>query len=117
MKASTQPDGLIRVLLDTTAPFGDRHDPAMDLGAFDQKRVEDALAIVASDARTDVDLADACGESLAENWLRKRDITMDVFLRLIPASQQIALATLRAGNPELSILAENALGSRDGCAV
>jgi hypothetical protein len=68
---SKQPAGLLGVLADRTAEFGDRHDAAMDLGAFDEPEVEVALLAVASDLSEDPDIADAVGESLHEVWHRK----------------------------------------------
>ena len=38
-----QPQGLIEVLLDVTAAEADRDDAAMDLAAYDEPEVEDAL--------------------------------------------------------------------------
>jgi hypothetical protein len=104
-----QPSGLIQVLLDLRAEYGDRHDAAMDLGAFDEKSAEEALALLACDLGTGEDLADACGESLAEIWCRKGDVTRDVLTRLTPASLWIALATMRASSPELAVKADSIL--------
>lgn len=39
----SQPQGLISVLLDENAEYGDRDDAAMDLGAFDEPQAEDGL--------------------------------------------------------------------------
>lgn len=38
-----QPKGLIEVLLDVTAAEVDRDDAGMDLAAYDEPKVEDAL--------------------------------------------------------------------------
>jgi hypothetical protein len=38
----TQPEGLITVLLDRNAPFGDRDDAAMDLAAYETPEAENA---------------------------------------------------------------------------
>jgi len=109
---SGQPSGLIQVLLDEKAEYGDRHDAAMDLGAFDADGVEEALAHIACDGVTDEDLADACGESLAEIWCRKGNVTRAVLIRLTPASLQTALAMLKARSPSLATDAENMLSAR-----
>ena len=109
---NSQPSGLIQVLLDDKAEYGDRHDAAMDLGAFDTEGVEEALARVACDEAIDEDLADACGESLAEMWCRKGNVTQAVLVRLAPASLQTALATLRSCAPNLAADAENMLSTR-----
>jgi hypothetical protein len=103
---SEQPTGLIRVLLDANAEFGDRHDAAMDLSAFDGDRVEEVLAQLACDERVDEGLADACGESLAEIWCRKGAVTSQIFIKLTPVSLRTALATLRACSPVLAAEAE-----------
>mgnify|MGYP001773457614 CR=1 FL=1 len=67
-----QPQGLISVLLDTNAEFGDQDGAAMELGGFDEPEVEQALVEVASDPTTDPLLADRCGEALGEIWCRKK---------------------------------------------
>ena len=67
-----QPQGLISVLLDTNAEFGDRSDAAMDLGEFDDEAAEEALASVANDPSSDADIVELCRESLAEISARKR---------------------------------------------
>lgn len=107
-----QPGGLIQVLLNVEAEFGDRHDAAMDLGSFDEESVEEALAHLACDPGTDDDLADACAESLAEIWCRKGDVTREVLTSLTPVSLRIALATMRACSPHLSAKADSILSAR-----
>ena len=109
---SSQPAGLIQVLLDESAEYGDRHDAAMDLGAFDTQPVEDALSRVACDATAHEGLADACGESLAEIWCRRASVTNEVLVRLTPLSLRTALATLRACSPDLAADAENTLSAK-----
>src|SRR5689334_10876145 len=91
-KLNQQPQGLIQVLLNVNADYGDRHDAAMDLGTFDSTEVEAALAQVGCSSDTDEDLADACGQSLAELWLRAGKLNPDVLVRLVPASLRIVLA-------------------------
>ena len=108
---NSQAGDLIKVLLDEKAEYGDRHDAAMDLGAFDGKEAEAALAQVGCNSDADEDLADACGESLAEMWLRAGNINEAVLVRLVPASLRIALATLRARSPILAAQAEGFLSS------
>ena len=103
-----QPAGLIQVLLDPNAEFGDRDDAAMDLGAFDEIEVEKALAEVACDAAKEA-LADSCGESLAEIWCRRGHVTQDILIKLTPVSLRIAVATLEALCPPLAIEADNIL--------
>ena len=61
-----QPQGLIEILLDVTAAEADRDDTAMDLAAYDEPEVEDALIHVGADSSTPNSIAASCGESLAE---------------------------------------------------
>ncbi|MBM4153364.1 MAG: hypothetical protein FJ220_07580 [Kiritimatiellaceae bacterium] len=70
-KKSQQPDGLIELLLDKNAEFGDRDDAAMDLAGFDEVSVEAAFVTVVQDMTEDDGIADRAGESLAEIWKRK----------------------------------------------
>jgi hypothetical protein len=89
-----QPDGLIGVLLDPRAPFGDRDDAAMDLAAYDDLRTIEALARVASNPEEDVDLQDSCGESLAEICRRRAHVDETLVARLTPTARRIFTATL-----------------------
>ena len=70
MTPSKQPAGLISVLLDSAAEFGDRHDAAMDLAEYDDPAAEQALLRIALDATADGDLADESGHSLSQIWRR-----------------------------------------------
>jgi hypothetical protein len=97
-----QPQGLILVLLDSNAEYGDRDDAAMDLANFDGDEVESALAQVACDAASDPELADTCGESLAEFWARRGLVNGEILRALPPASRDIAIATLVVLAPELT---------------
>ena len=65
-----QPSGLISVLLDQSAEFGDRDDAAMDLGSYDGHEVEEALLKVVLDHSENDELIDSAVESLAEVWQR-----------------------------------------------
>lgn len=67
-----QPAGLIGVLLDRNAEFGDRHDAAMDLSEFDSADVEAALEDVIQDKTEDPDLVEECEQSLQEVRRRKK---------------------------------------------
>jgi hypothetical protein len=107
-----QPGGLIKVLLDPEAEFGDRQDAAMDLAVFDDEAVEQALARIACDTSSDDDLADSCGESLAEIWSRKNLVNQQVLVELAPVSLRIALATLQSCSPELASQAEAMLRAK-----
>ena len=72
-----QPKGLIEALLDVKAAEADRDDAAMDLAAYDEPEVEDALIHVGADASTPNIVAASCGESLAEIWMRKKTLNLD----------------------------------------
>lgn len=96
-----QPQGLISVLLDSSNEFGDRDDAALDLSLYDEPEAEAALAQIATDATNDEDLADTCGESLAEIWLRKGCVDREVFARLSPASKRVVILMLEASRPDL----------------
>ncbi len=65
-----QSSDLISILLSSSAPFGDRHDAAMDLGEFDAAEAEAALLQVVLNLFEDSDIADAAGESLWSIWTR-----------------------------------------------
>ncbi|GEM_PF-842052 len=95
-----QPDELIKILMDPQIEFGDRDDAAMDLAAFDGEEVELALISVAKDLFTDPDLAETCGESLAEIWSRKPHIEVDNLLQLQESAFTIAVALMRSKRPE-----------------
>ena len=104
--SARQPDGLIQVLLNSKAQFGDRDDAAADLATFDDEAAENALARIASDPTSDEDLADTCGQSLAQIWCRRNRLSNEILRSLVPVSLQIAIATLRACSPALAAEAE-----------
>lgn len=106
-----QPNNLIQILLNEEASYGDRHDAAMDLGSFDAVNIEAALARIACDDAADEDLADACGESLAEIWCRKGRVSKEIFSKLSSSSLKIALAMLKTRHPNLAAEAESMLDS------
>jgi len=87
---AAQPAGLISVLLDDSSDYGSRDDAAMDLSAFDQIEVENALLQMASDIKTDEQLQDTCGESLGEIWVRKGSIPSEKFDLLTPTAKRSA---------------------------
>ena len=95
-----QPQGLISVLNNTSAEFGDREDAAMDLGGYDEPEAEDALTKVILDPTTDPSLAETVGESLAEIWSRKNDLNIDVLQELSGEVLLITLGTIEARRPE-----------------
>ncbi len=68
-----QPAGLISVLLDQSAPYGDRSDAAMDLCEFDLPEAVAALRQVVADPTEDPDLRETCQESLQDLARRPND--------------------------------------------
>ncbi len=98
--STPQPAGLIHVLLDRSAEFGDRGDAALDLGAYDGPEVETALMEIAADATTDPDLAESCGESLGEIWSRKPTFDPALLSGLAPVTRTLARGILLHRRPE-----------------
>jgi hypothetical protein len=82
----TQPDGLIQVLLDKSAEYGDRDDAALDLWYFDDLRAERALAQVVADPTEDEDLADTCLDTLRQIWTRRGGAAPDLRNHLLAAA-------------------------------
>ena len=107
-----QPEGLIQILLDSEAEYGDRDDAAMDLGSFEGEAVEQALASIACDINATEGLADSCGESLAEIWCRRKSVNENVLVRLVPVSLRTALGTLHSCSPALAAEAGRIVLSR-----
>ena len=87
-KDAKQPDGLISVLLDTNAEFGDRDDAAMDLREFDEPAAEEALLTVVLSEKEDDDIADSAGESLWQIWTRKGKNDPRIVARMHPAARK-----------------------------
>ena len=86
--ATAQPGGLIAVLLDTSAEFGDRSDAAMDLSSFDEPAVEEALLTIVQRETEDEGIADSAGESLWEVWRRKGKYDAEMVARMHPAARK-----------------------------
>ena len=83
-----QPAGLIAVLLDADAPFGDRDDAAMDLGGYDEPEAEVALTTIVVDAAEDEELIDTAGESLWQIWNRQGKFDAALVARMHPAARK-----------------------------
>ena len=88
MTGSDQPAGLISVLLDPAAEFGDRHDAAMDLAEYDDQAAEQALLRVALDVSADNELADEAGHSLWQIWQRVGKHDAGVVARMHPEARK-----------------------------
>jgi len=94
-----QPQGLIEVLLDVTASEAERDDAAMDLAAYDDPEVEEALVRVGADASTSPIVAASCGESLAEIWLRKKQLNLEALKCLQGEAGHEAIGLIRMREP------------------
>jgi len=70
---ATQPAGLVAVLLDGEAPFGDRHDAAMDLAGYDEPEVWEALTRVKNDPNEEPDIIEEAEQSLLEIQRRRAE--------------------------------------------
>ena len=79
----------------------DWDDAARDLGRYDEPEAEEALIKKATDLSIDDDLADVCGESLAEIWCRRGVIDQEILARLHPVAREIATGTIQALCPDL----------------
>jgi hypothetical protein len=87
MRSTPQPQGLISVLTDKIAEFGDRHDAAMDLEAYDESIAEDALILIVTDISEDEDIVDAAAESLLAIWHRKNKRDAGVIAKMHSAAR------------------------------
>jgi hypothetical protein len=87
-KPPGQPEGLISVLLNTEAEFGDRDDAAMDLGEFDEPAAEEALLKVVLSQTEDEGIADRAGESLWQIWKRKGKRDAGIIALMHPAARK-----------------------------
>jgi hypothetical protein len=107
-KPVKQPAGLISILLDETNP--DRDDAAHNLANYNQEEVEAALAQVALDPRTDDDMADACGESLATIWCRKGRLNLEILSSLNGVALRLAVGVIKKYKPEWETQVREVLG-------
>jgi hypothetical protein len=101
-----QPQGLIEVLLDVTAPEAERDDAAIDLAAYDEPEAEDALIRVGADSSTPSLIAASCGESLAEIWLRKGKYNLAALKQLRREARDEAMGLIRAKEPSWASVIE-----------
>ena len=86
-----QPEGLLSVLVDLSAPVGDRDDAAMDLSAFDEALP--TLIAIASREGEDSMIVESCGESIAEIWKRTDGFDRTIYLAL-PAAARSEISAL-----------------------
>ena len=90
-------DYLIRVLQDKSIDLGVRDDAAMDLGAYDEPRVLEALIQAAIDLEEDEMVSDSCGTSIMEIWGRKGSYSRAILDKFAPAAKSACNVT---GLPE-----------------
>jgi hypothetical protein len=83
-----QPEGLISVLLNRSAPGGDRDDAAMDLEYYDEPEVEEALLSVVLDHADEEIVIDSAGESLYQLWERKGKHNAALVASMHPSAQK-----------------------------
>ncbi len=69
----SQPQGLISVLLDQSAEYGDRHDAAMDLAKYDEPEAWEALTRVKNDPNEEPDIVEEAEQSLLEIHRRRSE--------------------------------------------
>jgi predicted secreted protein len=79
--------GLVNVFLDTEASLADRDDAAMDLGAFPENEVLQALIKVASSLGESEILKASCGESISQIWQAQGKADLTAFASLMPAAR------------------------------
>ena len=78
------PQGLIHELLIKNGDVAGRDDAAMDLGAYNEPEVEQALIQVASDPETEPVVVRSCAESLVEIWIRRERLPEHILPHLRP---------------------------------
>jgi hypothetical protein len=100
---------LIRLLLDLRADHGDRDDAALALAESDEPGAEHALALIALDPQTDPDLAETCGEALAQVWARRGALDVEVLQRLPARARALTAATVKVLRPSLATEIDRAL--------
>lgn len=104
------PQSYIEGLLDQRLGWDVRDDYAIYLIEFDEPEVEEALFRVASNPDESDDLAESCGEAVAEIWCRKGALKVDALRKLKRAALVEAVGIIGARKPEwLPVLREEGL--------
>jgi hypothetical protein len=93
------PYSYVDKLLDRSLGWAIRDDYAVFMIDYDEPEV-DALFRVASDPTEDDDMAESCGESVAEIWCRKGTLKIDCIRQLKPAALNEALGIISVRKPE-----------------
>jgi hypothetical protein len=95
-----QVDLLIAILFDNEAREDERHDAAMDIGDFDDHRALNALMKIAANPAENEIILDACGESLAQIWVKRNFFDIKAYNQLQPQAQHVAKAYIKTNRPE-----------------
>ena len=104
------PYSYIDMLLDRSRGWAMRDDYATFMIDYDEPEVEEALFRVASDPTEDDDMAESCGEAVAEIWCRKGTLKIDALRKLNAAALEEALGIIKVRQPEwVSVLQREGL--------
>jgi hypothetical protein len=91
---------LIEILNDPNAEEGEKHDAAMDIGSYPDKRAVDALIKVGSNPNEFFTVLDACGESLAEIYVRLNYVDFSSIEQLTEIAKSSAYAYITTNRPK-----------------
>ena len=94
------PYSYVDKLLDRSGGWAIRDDYATFMIDYDEPEVEEALFRVASDPTEEDDMAESCGEAVAEIWCRKGTLKIDALRKLNPAALEEALGIIKVRQPE-----------------
>ena len=104
------PQSYIEGVLDHRLGWGVRDDYAAYLIEYDEPEAEEALYLVASNPDESDDIAESCGEAVAEIWCRKGTLKVDALRKLRRAALVEAVGIISARRPEwLPLLREEGL--------
>jgi len=91
---------LIDILYDEKAPEDERHDAAMDIGSIGDMRALKALIPIASNSNESDVILDACGESIAEIFVKLDFYDPNIIDQLDSLAKSTANAYLISHRPE-----------------
>jgi hypothetical protein len=95
-----QPHSLITILLDTNVDWAERDDAAIYLISYDEPEAEQALFSVASNPDEEDDIAERCGECVAEIWCRNDTLNFDKLRKLKPVALKEAVGIINLYKPQ-----------------
>ncbi|MGW4898138.1 hypothetical protein ACWEQL_38740 [Kitasatospora sp. NPDC004240] len=97
-------DFLLGIVLDESAPEGDRYDAIMALEDFPDLKVRLALASIAHEEdEPDDTLVEMCAETPAFLWVKLGYVDAEIHERLVPLGRAQADAVLRTHAPHLPV--------------